>query len=344
MTFETMVIPMRFERAESLVHLALTMQSSYMGITLDDIQDEFSVSRRTAERMRDSVLRVFPSAEEVRVDGRQKRWRMPRRGGLKLIDVSAEDLATLEFAKTIFDREGLDQHARRISAINLKVRSIIEDRRLTSIDVDVEALLEAEGLAMRSGPRPRIENRVLGDLRAAILKCEKVVIHYKARGTGKVSRQRVCPYGFLYGNRHYLIAYSTNPKVKDYRLYVLSNILRVEFLGEAYSRRDDFSLQDYAEKSFGVFQGNLHDIVLKFSPAVASDAGDYIFHPTQKSAGEKDGSLVVKFTASSLREIAWHLFTWGTEVKVIEPKRLKKMMEPIQKALRNTSEWKTTDE
>ena len=46
---------MRYERLKDIVRLAVRLQAASGGLTLEDIQAEFSVSRRTAERMRDAV-------------------------------------------------------------------------------------------------------------------------------------------------------------------------------------------------------------------------------------------------------------------------------------------------
>jgi len=34
----------------------------------------------------------------------------------------------------------------------------------------------------------------------------------------------------------------------------------------------------------------------------------------------------VRFTASGMRELAWHLFTWGERVRILAPDRLKTVM------------------
>jgi hypothetical protein len=63
-------------------------------------------------------------------------------------------------------------------------------------------------------------------------------------------------------------------------------------------------------------------VVWKFSPNVAADAREFLFHPTQVMKEEEDGSLIVRFHAGGLLEMAWHLFTWGDGVRVIEPRKL----------------------
>ena len=126
----------------------------------------------------------------------------------------------------------------------------------------------------------------------------KIRIHYRARGTLELSHQIVCPYGFLYGNRHYLVAYSMNPEIRDYRLFSLANIETVEVLDFPFERRPDFSLKEYAERSFGVFQEEPFDVVWRFSSDAAPDAREFLFHPTQTMEDQPDGSLIVRFRAA----------------------------------------------
>ena len=96
------------------------------------------------------------------------------------------------------------------------------------------------------------------------------------------------------------------------------------------------NLREFANKSFGVFQGEIYDVKLKFNPEAAEDASHYNFHPTQKGKWEKDGSYTVTFKASGDKHIMWHLFKWGDTVKIIAPKELKKKYkEYLQKVLTN---------
>ena len=67
---------MRYERAGDIVRLALRLQGSYAGLTIGDIQEEFAVSRRTAERMRNVVEATFGPLEIAATDtgDRRIRW------------------------------------------------------------------------------------------------------------------------------------------------------------------------------------------------------------------------------------------------------------------------------
>ena len=45
-----------------------------------------------------------------------------------------------------------------------------------------------------------------------------------------------------------------------------------------------------------------------------------------KAERQPDGSVLVRFRASGMRELAWHLFTWGEQVTILQPPRLKAVM------------------
>jgi len=331
---------LRLDKSQSLLELALMMEGSHQGVSLADISERFRVGRRTAERMRDAIARLFPMIEELRSGEGIKRWRLPGHRATGLISFTVEELAALDTAKRVLTRKSMRGHADALTRVQTKVLSLLRPNSRTRTQVDLEALTEAEGLAARPGPRPAIPTAVIEPLREAILRCHRVRLHYRSRETGRLSRQTVCPYGFLYGSRHYLVAFSLNPQALDYRLFSLANIDRVEPTEMPFERRSDFSLQEYADRSFGVFQGQVYDVVLRFSEHAAPDARTFMFHPSQQIEDQADGTLVVNFKASSLREMTWHLFTWGAAVQVIEPAALCKLWAPILRALRTSPIWR----
>ena len=47
---------------------------------------------------------------------------------------------------------------------------------------------------------------------------------------------------------------------------------------------------------------------------------------TESWKEQKDGSVLVSFTAGGFVEMCWHLYTWGTNVEVIKPTKLRALM------------------
>lgn len=316
---------MRYEKAETVLRVALDMQASALGLSLEELQRNYSdkpLSRRTAERLRDAIERLFPQIEQANPGEVPKRWRLPGGTVNGLANVTAAELADLGTAISLLRRDNMDTQAENAERGIAKMRALVKRPVMNRIEPDLEALTEAEGLAMRPGPRPKINPEVVGALREAIITRHKVKLHYLYRGSGKRGYQVVHPYGFLYGNRHYIVAWSESEEARDFRSFALSNIERVEALDSAFTRRQRFSLKEYAERSFGVFQEKPVDVVWKFTPKAAPDAREFLFHPTQTMQEQPDGALIVRFRAGGLLEMAWHLFTWGSGVKVIKPRRL----------------------
>jgi predicted DNA-binding transcriptional regulator YafY len=317
---------MRYEKADNLLQLALEMQAARGGLSLRDIENKYGVGRRTAMRMRDAVLRNFPQCEEVETDERTKRWRIPSGTLDRLINFTADELASLEAAVQLFDRDNRETDAANLSTLSGKLRALLKPDVARKVEPDLEAMLEAEGLAMRPGPRPRIKVLVIEDLRQAIKACRKVKISYRNRKTRSTKERLVHPYGFLHGHRNYLVGWHENPKANNVALFSLPNIEAIEITTETFVRDPHFDLSSFASRSFGLFQEEPYDVVWRFSPEAAPDAADFIFHPSQNLEKQKDGSLIVRFKAGSDLEMAWHLYQWGNKVEVLEPARLADMV------------------
>ena len=89
------------------MRLAVRLQGTPGGLTLDDIQADFSVSRSTAERMRDAVGAVFGPLDLVAVDDPKRRWRLRSDVVRRFVGVSSEELAELESAEEALEHAGM---------------------------------------------------------------------------------------------------------------------------------------------------------------------------------------------------------------------------------------------
>lgn len=317
---------MRHEKAHDLLQLALEMQANRQGLSLADVAGRFGVSRRTAMRMRDAVLCVFPQAEEVAGDDRAKRWRIPRGSLNGLIDVGAQELVALESASRLMAEQNRPVEAAELRGLIVKLKAVMRPDIARRVEPDLEALLEAEGLAMRPGPRPRIATGIVNDLRDAIKSCRKLHLGYRNRKTRQLNMRLVHPYGFLHGHRHYLVAWHEHPKANSFVLFSLPSIETVEPAAESFVRDTAFDPQAFAARSFGLFQEEPFDVVWRFAPEAAEVAADFVFHPTQIMERQDDGALIVRFRAGGDLEMAWHLYIWGDKVEVLKPAHLATMV------------------
>lgn len=315
---------MRYSRAERLIQLALEMQAASGGLTIAEIQEKFEVSRRTAIRMRDAVLRAFPNSSEVQTGERTKRWRLNSGAAQTFAGITSDDLASIEVAASAMETANLPVHAQSLRGVASKMRNLIEGSTLNQIEPDLEALTEAEGLAHRAGPKPHIPHALFDSLRTAIKSCRKVSFEYTSRSEKSASRRTVAPLGFLYGHRHYLVALQDGTAKPKF--FSLPSIGKLRLEQDSFERDPAFRLKEFVSQSFGVFEEQPVDVVWRFSPIAAPLARTFVFHHSQSMEDEVDGSLIVRFRAGGLLEMAWHLTSWGEQVEVLEPTALRKLM------------------
>lgn len=315
---------MRQENAVQILRLALAMRGSIAGVSLDDIREMFGVTERTAHRLRNAVVELFPSAEAVIGPDQKRYWRLPRGTADRLVEFSPEELAALDTARRALRNNNHGETADLVGQAAQKLRSLIAPDMARRLEPDVEALVEAEGVALRPGPRPAYDRSVLQALRQGIKACLLVEVSYRYRRQDRVSKLALQPYGLLLGSRHYLIAHRPGQSDGAFlRLYSLPDIQGAELTATAFERDPGISITDFCERSFGIFQEEPRRVVWRFSPSASKDAATFRFHPTQQARELPDGRLEVEFHAGGLLEMCWHLFTWGRHVEVVEPAALR---------------------
>ena len=318
---------MSFSKAVDLLRLA-RMASGHVGITLTDIESEFGVVRRTAQRMTDALVQTFPDTEDyVDGDGR-KRWRVPRRRVAEFFAPTPDEIATLEIACSTLERQGLPAEAGRLRSLRETIKILTPDGKRARLEADEEALLEAMGHAARPGPRPASDPAVDAAIAEALKGPFVLEILYRSRQDSTAAERRVEPYGLLLGARRYLIAKDTSRQDGRLRTYRVEDIQQARVTSDWFARDEGFDLERYANRSFGVFQSDeeFGEVVWKFTPKAAPHAERFRFHPDQTSEVLADGSLVVRFHACSYLEMCWHLYAWGDQVEVVGPPALTAMV------------------
>jgi predicted DNA-binding transcriptional regulator YafY len=313
---------MRHDKATRLLDLARMLAGSSEGMTLDEMARAMDVGRRTAERMRDAVWAAFPQMEAID-DPPTKRFRIPSGLDSLFQTPTAEELAALRTAADSYAASGAEGRSAALYALERKLLSALRGAARRKVAPDVEALVQAETIAVHPGPRPFESEQVLSAIRTAVKSLQALSFRYEG-GSAPGRTRKVTPLGILFGHSNYLVATEgRDPKPRTFRL---DRMQAVAALDEAAPPPEDFSLQAFADESFGIYHGEVEDVVLRVKAGRADDALRWRFHPSQTVTQEPDGSVTVAFRASGMLELSWHLFTWGDAVEIISPPGLRKMM------------------
>lgn len=322
----------RYPKLGKILNLLIKMQSRYSGITLNDIQKELEVSRRSAERLRDVLIWEIPQIEELKMTGREKHWGFSRSSHLReIISFSKDEIAELEGIKNGLQldnkKDVLNGIIEKLKALSKKHSGEIEDA--------IEILLKTEGYAVTQKPSYKVEVSILDTIRQAIKENLRIKCTYDGRD------KILSPYGIVYGTNIFLIAVEGNWETPY--VYRMHRLEEVKLTDETFDK-GDFDIKEYVNRSFGIYQNEVIKVELLFSADVAQDVLNYNFHPTQKVKQNDDGTVTVKFKASGNLQILWHLFTWGKDVQIISPKSLRKeyieMLENVLEVQKNDIKMK----
>ena len=128
---------MRYEKLEHLMDLALDMQLNRRGVSIKDIENKFSVSRRTAIRMKDLVLNVFLDIEEITDDTRIKRWKIHETQFSKLLPYNNDDIADLTLAAKTLKNNNLGKQSESIFNLIKKLKSTLRKQFLLKLETDL---------------------------------------------------------------------------------------------------------------------------------------------------------------------------------------------------------------
>lgn len=319
---------MSFAKAQQLIQLAC-LASRRRGVSLAEIREEFACVHRTAQRMTVALEAAFPATEQRPDEDRRVRWVLPQRPDMQLLSATADELVALAAGVSALKRANMSTEADLVRRLEAKVRALIPAAQESRLGVDEEALLEALGYAVRPGPRLAENVAVDSAIFEALKGPSRLRIVYRGHSDNIARERLVAPHGLLLGVRRYLVAIDLSKTGAVMRHYRVEDIDKAEVMAESFDLEHGFNIRDHARKGFGSYVNadQLTEVVWKFRPHAAEHARRFHFHPTQTVEDAEDGGLVVRFQASGLLEMCWHLYSWGDAVEVIAPDELRKMAE-----------------
>ena len=186
----------RYSRVSDILDLAIFMSSKIQGVTVNEISERYNVSRRTAERMRDSLTCIFPSIDEIETDGTQKHWGFTNYSISNLITFTPKEIANIEqLQRRTTNREMKEELGKTVE----KIKSLAR-KNLNSVENNIELFMQTEGYAVRQMPQYKISFSTLEVIRDAIQHSKIVTGIYHDK------KRTIEPLGLIYGEKIYLVA------------------------------------------------------------------------------------------------------------------------------------------
>jgi len=308
----------RGDDIKKILNLAKDMRDSTMGYSIQMIQDELRVSRRTAMRIKDIISDVFEIEEVQNPDSRIKKWRLKRGTLDRITAFSADEIATLEDCQAYMKSQNYTNRCDLLPEIIQKMKITTNSM---AINDDVSDLLEVQGYAVHQAPKIKLDAQTMAKISEALLAQKYLTFRYKNK-KGEEKLRKVAPYAVIYGEYTYLVAKGNEDEI--YKHFLLYKMQNTRVTNEYFEKDETFNLQEHLSKAFGAFQ-DLEPMKIKllFSENVKDIIENYSLHPNQKIIPNPDGTTTVTFEAGGAYEICWFLFRWGKDVQILEPQELK---------------------
>ena len=114
--------------------------------------ERYNVSRRTAERMRDSLINIFPQVDEIESEDIQKHWGFTNFSMHNLITFTPKELANIEqLQRRTTNKEMKEELGKTVEKIKA-----ISRKNLGSVENNIELFMQTEGYAVRQMPQYKI--------------------------------------------------------------------------------------------------------------------------------------------------------------------------------------------
>lgn len=121
----------------------------------------------------------------------------------------------------------------------------------------------------------------------------------------------------------YVIGHASRRKREGIITFKLDRIKQVELLEESFDIPEGLSLEKLLGSAWGVIWGEETEVKLKFSSQVARRVKESVWHPTQMTEDQPDGSVLLSLRIGSTLEITPWIRGWGPDVEVLEPRPLR---------------------
>lgn len=144
---------MSYSNGLQLLRLADIAAARHLGVTLEDVCEEFGCSPRTAQRMMRALEDAFPNAVTILTsEDRRRRWRVEEVPIARLRLQGSDELEALEAAVDVMQERGDVRYSDTLTGLKDRLLAALPPHAARAAETNADALLEAYGVAARPDP------------------------------------------------------------------------------------------------------------------------------------------------------------------------------------------------
>ena len=297
-------------------------------MTIDDMAQRTGVTTRTIRRDLEALQSAgFPLYDDVQ-DGKRY-WILEHRAFRRLDETgfTLAELSALYFSRTLveclaatpFQRDVSSAFDKLAGALTPGMRQFL-DRLPLAIQAKPEPGKRVAAAGESSETRRAAPGARVAQLLDAILHHRQVQMRYHSFSSNREKTYTLEPYRLVFAQGGlYVIGFV--PEYGELRTFAVDRVAQVSLTEDRFEPLE--LPEDAFAHSLGINQGTPERIEVRFAPKIARYVRERIWHPSQKTTDEPDGSL--RLTLDVCND--WALKSWvlgfGQMVTVVAPDTLR---------------------
>ncbi len=305
-------------KVERLYHLHNILNQRRTPISRHDLMDRLECSQATLYRLVAELRDYLGAPLEQHPDTRgfyyDRSYDQPFE--LPGIWISPEELQALLTARQVLGNVQPGLLEDELESLQGRISSLLQQKGVET--EQGESRIHIQPVAGRVVPEHLFQNVL-----AALIKRQRLHIHYHGRRRDEVSQRDVSPQRLTqYRNSWYLDAWCHS--ANGLRSFALERIREQSLVDKESIDVASNDLVEHFDRSYGIFSGPAKDTAeLRFSPEMSRWVAEEQWHPDQQGSMDKDGAWTLKVPFSDPRELVMDILRYGADVEVLSPESLR---------------------
>jgi predicted DNA-binding transcriptional regulator YafY len=232
------------------------------------------------------------------------------------IDVSEGEIAALFVAQKALAQYHGTPFERPLKSAFRKITDGLKDR------VSFSWSEMEDAISFRSMGASVADLELFETVSQAVVRSVELTFDYRKLESSRFERRAVRPFHIAsLENQWYLFA--EDLARRQLRTFALPRMRNAQATSTRFRRPADFSISKVLRGSFGVFAGGKkHRVRLEFDAFAGRLVGERTWHESQRLRSKSNGSVLLELELGGLEEIERWVLSWGSHVRVLEPKAL----------------------
>jgi len=288
------------------------------GISLTELAEETGVGRRTIHRDLAAIQEAgYPLISEWQ-DGEKLYRFLTRFKDVPPISFTLQELMTLSLLRSQLDLLNGTPFLEEMQSVFRKVNSVLPPR----LAAHMERIAQVSHPLLQGKRDYGRCSDSLQLIRHALLYQQSITISYRPAGRGEPVDYRVDPYTLLFQKGGiYLLGFAQQRQAL--RTFAVERISAVLPGKERFEIPEGFHAGQALEEAFGIVAEPPMEVQIRFSAAIAHAIKDRVWHVSQSTREEADGSLLLSFRAGGKMEILAWLLSYGAHAELLAPGHLR---------------------